>query len=86
MSSALPTPTTFMISWTEHSSSSQPAARSDDGGGYLLHFSAQIDTIGMLLQDLEKYQEHPFTIFLEDQLLVGNLLLPNQNKQTSLSN
>ena len=40
----------------------------------------------MLLQDLEKYQEHPFTIFLEDQLLVGNFLLPNQNKQTSLIN
>lgn len=44
----------------------------------LYYLTSQIDTIGMLLQDLEKYQEHPFTIFLEDQLLVGRML-PNHH-------
>ena len=68
--SVLPTATSWTISWTEPDNSSQHAARWEDPARPdTSYFRLQIDTIGMLLQDLEKYQDHSYTALLQDQVL-----------------
>ena len=68
--SVLPTATSWTISWTEPDNSSQHAARWEDPARPdTSYFPLQIDTIGMLLQDLEKYQDHSYTALLQDQVL-----------------
>lgn len=53
----------------ERLSSSLHAARYDTLTLLAPILHIQIDTIGMILQDLEKYQDHSYSVFLQDQVL-----------------